>query len=168
MKVLANPKLRVLRSACSTKRLLGIAAVMACLFSRLCAQVPPQPPQLEPPFALTIVSVTDTGNSDLRLFLQDMYTSVKNKAMDTLPNSVSHGEHGVVTIQLQIQKNGKLLYLPKVLESSGSKTLDHHAVAAIRAAVPFDKLPASSPAPIELHLKFFYNMPPSAVDHDAR
>jgi hypothetical protein len=27
-------------------------------------------------------------------------------------------------MQLQIQKNGKLLYLPKVLESSGSKTLD--------------------------------------------
>ena len=138
MKVLANPQFRVLRSTWSTKRLLGIAPVTACLFSGLCAQVPPQPPQLEPPFALTIVSVTDTGNSDLRLFLQDMYTSVKNKAMDTLPNSVSHGEHGVVTIQLQIHKDGKLLYLPKVLESLDSKTLDHHAVAAIRGAVPFD------------------------------
>lgn len=92
-----------------------------------------------------------------------MYTSVKNQATKTLPKSVLHGEHGVVTIKLQIQRNGKLLYLPEVLESSGSKTLDHHAVVAIRGAVPFDKLPASSPAPIELHLKFLYNMPPDAV-----
>jgi len=135
---------------------------MACQFTPLCAQAPPQRPQLEPPFALTIVSVTDTGDSNLRPFLQDMYTSVKNKAMDTLPKSVSQGEYGVVTIRLRIQKSGKLLYLPKVLESSGSKTLDHHAVAAIRGAVPFDKLPASSPAPVELQLQFFYNMPPSS------
>ena len=119
---------------------------------------------MEPPFTLTIVSVTDTADSDLRPFLQDMYGSVKKKAMDTLPKSVLHGERGVVTIQLQIQKNGKLLYLPKVLESSGSKTLERHAVGAIRGAVPFDKLPASSPALVELHLKFFYNMAPSAAN----
>jgi hypothetical protein len=78
----------------------------------LWGQTRPERTQLEPPFVLTIVSVTDTGNSSLRPFLQDMYTSVKNKAMDTLPKSVSQGEHGVVTIQLQIQKSGKLLYLP--------------------------------------------------------
>lgn len=162
MEVLANPQFRVLRSSWSTKRRLDISAAVLCLYALLCAQVRPQPSQLEPPFTLTIVSVTDTADSDLRPFLQNMYVSVKKKAMDTLPKSVLHGERGVVTIQLQIQKNGKLLYLPKVLESSGSKTLEHHAVGAIRGAVPFDKLPASSPALVELRLKFFYNMASSA------
>ena len=118
--------------------------------------------QLHNAFALTFQVITDVGDADLRPFAQHMYQSIKEKAMDTLPKSVLYGEQGVVTVQVKIQKNGKLLFLPSVISSSGKKELDHHAISAIRGAVPFDKLPASSTAPIELRINFYYNvMPPS-------
>jgi len=80
--------------------------------------------------------------------------------MQTLPKSVAEGEQGTVVLQLRLLKNGKLAVLPRIIRSSKKKALDHAAVAAIRGAVPFDHLPDSAPAPIELALTFYYNVPP--------
>ena len=104
------------------------------------------------------------GDAELRPFAQHMYQSIKEKAMDTLPKSVLYGEQGVVRVQVKIQKNGKLLFLPVVISSSGKKGLDRHAISAIRGAVPFDKLPAASPAPIEVHINFYYNVAPPSPE----
>jgi TonB family protein len=134
---------------------------LSCL-PPLHGQTAAKAPQLHNSFALTFQVVTDAGRADLRPFAQHMYQSIQEKAIDTLPKSVLYGEQGVVTVQVKIQKNGKLLFLPAIISSSGKKELDHHAVSAIRGAVPFDKLPASSPSPIELHINFYYNvLPPS-------
>ena len=145
----------------ATRLVLTTVSAIALLLAPLRGQTSPQT-QLHGPFALAFEVVTDLGDTDLRPFAQRMYQSIKEKAMDTLPRSVLHGEQGVVMVQLKIQKNGKLLFLPAIISSSGKKELDHHAISAIRSAAPFDKLPASSPSPIELHINFYYNVvPPS-------
>ena len=143
-------------------QLLATVATVALTCIPVHAQTSSGAPQLHNSFALTFQVVTDAGDADLRPFAQHMYQSIKEKAMDTLPKSVLYGEQGVVTVQIKIQKNGKLLFLPAVISSSGKKELDRHAISAIRGAVPFDKLPAALPAPLELHINFYYNvLPPS-------
>jgi TonB family protein len=77
---------------------------------------------------------------------------------------VSHGEQGVVTIRLQVQRNGSLGRSAPltIFESSGEKDLEKHAMTAIRAAAPFRQLPDSSPVPLELRVTFYYNTAPPA------
>jgi TonB family protein len=89
--------------------------------------------------------------------------------METLPKSVALGDQGRVTITFQVQKDGSLMTalvtaspaVPRVLYSSGKKTLDDHAMAAIRSAAPFDHLPETLSAQgVELKVTFFYNLSP--------
>jgi TonB family protein len=146
----------------SPRPFLATVSAITLLLIPVHGQTSSQSTQLHNAFALTFQVVTDSGDAGLRPFAQRMYQSIKEKAIDTLPKSVLYGEQGIVTVQLKIRKNGKLLFLPTVISSSGKKELDHHAISAIRGALPFDKLPASSPAPVELHINFYYNvMPPS-------
>jgi TonB family protein len=116
--------------------------------------------QLAPPFSLTLDVPMHVEEADLRPFLQDMYKRIKQVAVETLPKSLSHGEQGVVTLQLEVQKKGSLGRSVTMLESSGKKDLEKHAVTAIRASAPFKELPNSSPVPLELRLTFYYNTAP--------
>jgi hypothetical protein len=103
-----------------------------------------------------------TNESDLRLFVENMYKAVKTRAVNTLPNSVLHGEQAVIAIEFQVQKDGSLGHSAPltIVGNSGKKVLEKHAQAAIRSAAPFGALPISSPAPLQLRLTFYYNTPP--------
>lgn len=136
--------------------LVGAASLFPSLGTR--AQEPST--QFAPPFSLELHILTDVNESDLRPFLQKLYASIRTQALEKLPKSVTHGEQGTVVVQLRIQKNGKLAFEPRIVSSSGKDTLDHHAISSIRNAVPFDRLPPSSPAPITLRLTFYYNTTP--------
>jgi TonB family protein len=126
---------------------------------------PAKPPVA--PFAIGIQIMTDTEGVDLTPFMKQLYKSVRERAVATMPKSVALGDQGRVTISFQVQKDGSLVTalvspaVPRVLESSGKKTLDDHAMAAIKSAAPFDRLPNSlSAQSIELKLTFFYNSRP--------
>lgn len=127
------------------------------------ASRPAPSPQLTTPFGLSVTVVSNADESDIRPFVQSMYKAIRQKALETLPKSVAHGEQGTVTVQLKLQKNGKLLVLPQIISGSGKDELDHHAVSAIRGAVPFDHLPSSAPVPFVLRFTFYYNTPPPEV-----
>jgi TonB family protein len=115
-----------------------------------------------PQFSLTLELMSNPQGAALKSFMSDLYKSIKDKAEATIPNNVLRGEQGVVVIQVKIQKDGSLNGVtPEKILSSGKKTLDDHAIAAVRKAAPFDHLPDSTPAPVELRVSFYYNLPPT-------
>jgi hypothetical protein len=118
-------------------------------------------PQLMTPFDLTLEVTSDMGESNLDSFVQHTYKAVREKALDTLPKSVARGEQGIVTVQLKLQKDGKLTVAPAILDSTGNQSFEHHSIASIRGAVPFEHLPQSTPVPLVLRFTFYYNMPHS-------
>jgi hypothetical protein len=138
---------------------IGVAALFFTLPIHGQAQQPT--PQLMTPFDLTLEVTSDMGESNLDSFVQHTYKAVREKALATLPKSVARGEQGIVTVQLKLKKDGKLLFLPAILDSSGNQSFEHHAIASIRGAVPFDHLPQSTPVPLVLRFTFYYNMPHS-------
>jgi TonB family protein len=72
---------------------------------------------------------------------------------------------GKVGVRFAILKSGALDEAPTVEVGSGNKVLDDAAVAAVRAATPFERLPESLRRPkMELRLTFLYNLPLSALN----
>jgi TonB family protein len=138
---------------------IGVAALLFLLPIYSHAQQPT--PQLMTPFDLTLEVTSDMGESNLDSFVEHTYKAVRVKALDTLPKSVARGEQGIVTVQLKLQKDGKLTVAPAILDSTGNQSFEHHAIASIRGAVPFDHLPQSTPVPLVLRFTFYYNMPHS-------
>jgi TonB family protein len=118
--------------------------------------------ELPPPFTLSFEVQGNAPEEDMRPFVQNVYRRVKKVAIDTLPKSVEHGERAVVVVQLHIQKDGGLgRSAPlSIIDSSGDKSFEKHAMTAIRVASPFGRLPDSSPVPLELRLTFYYNTTP--------
>jgi len=138
---------------------LGVAALFLLL--PIHGQAQPSTPQLMTPFDLTLEVTSDMGESNLDSFVQHTYKAVREKALDTLPKSVARGEQGIVTVQLKLQKDGKLMAAPAILDSTGNQSFEHHAIGSIRGAVPFERLPQPTPVPLVLRFTFYYNMPHS-------
>jgi hypothetical protein len=145
----------------SVSRFFGSITPVILLLLPICWSAQEASPRLMTPFDLTLEVTSDMGESNLDSFVEHTYKAVREKALDTLPKSVAHGEQGIVTVQLKLQKDGKLIVLPAILDSTGNKSFEHHAIASIRGAVPFDHLPGSTPVPLVLRFTFYYNMPHS-------
>jgi hypothetical protein len=146
-----------LRPLCAS----AIGVVALALLVAIHSRAQGATPRLMTPFDLTLEITSDMGESNLDSFVEHTYKAVREKALDTLPKSVAHGEQGIVTVQLKLQRDGKLTVLPAFLDSTGNKSFEHHAIASIRDAVPFDHLPHSTPVPLVLRFTFYYNMPHS-------
>ena len=140
---------------------------MALVLIPIYGQTAPSKPPLAH-ISIGLELMTDSEGVDLTPFLRHLYISVRDKAMATMPKSVALGDQGVVTIRFQVQRDGALVTtlvtaspsIPKVWYSSGKKTLDDHALAAIKSAAPFDHLPESlSARSVDLKLTFYYNLP---------
>jgi TonB family protein len=117
-----------------------------------------------PRFSLTLQLISDTGNLDATSYLDDIQKSVKDKALATLPKSVSRGAQGIAIVRFEIQKDGALAGKtpPKFIFPSGKKDLDDHAMSAISAAAPFSPLPEPiSDRNLSVQLTFYYNLPQS-------
>jgi len=117
-----------------------------------------------PPAACTlrVEFLTPTGEADFSPFITHLHESLKENWMATLPGSVQKGEQGLVVLRFTIQRDGTLLdSSPKIISSSQKKSLDRHALEALRKSAPFDPLPQSFPAPqIEVRASFYYNLTP--------
>ena len=162
MAILATLQIRALSSIFAIPRVLAAWFVMALLLMPVYGQATPAKPQA-PPFSIGLELMTDPEGVDFTPFTKQVYKSVKDKAVATMPKSVALGDQGVVCIRLQIQKDGTLASpaLPKFKFSSGKKALDDNAMASVVKAAPFEHLPEQFSGPnVELQLTFYYNLPP--------
>lgn len=109
---------------------------------------------------VTVEIRTNTEGVDFADFKRSAYQSIKRKWFARMPSSVTKGEKGVVEIQFQVQRDGKVPYDSlKLVSSSGKKEFDDASLSAIREAAPFDHLPSNFSKPfIELYLIFKYNL----------
>jgi TonB family protein len=161
---MARVPLPPIHSGTPTRRALSALALAVAAFFLLLPihdQAQRSTPQLMTPFDLTLEVTSDMGQSNLESFVEHTYKAVREKALDTLPKSVARGEQGIVTVQLKLQKDGKLTVAPAILDSTGNQSFERHAIASIRGAVPFDHLPPSTLVPLVLRFTFYYNMPHS-------
>jgi hypothetical protein len=135
-------KRTVLRPLAKT---LAVLLFVASVF----AQAPNAPKPSAPPFSLGIVLLTDPEGVDLGPYMRTVYKSVKDRALATMPPSVASGDQGVVSIRLQIQKDGTLPSpaLPSIVLSSRTKVLDENAIGAVSKAAPYEHLPEKLSAP---------------------
>ena len=158
MGILATLQIRAFSPTFSIPRVLAACFVMALLLMPVYGQGAPAKR-----FGIGLELMTDPEGVDFTPFIKQVYKSVKDKATATMPKSVAQGDQGVVCIRVQIQKDGTLASpaLPKFKFSSGKKTLDDNAMAAVITAAPFDHLPEQFSDPsVELQLTFYYNLPP--------
>ncbi len=168
MTILAALPIRHLSLTFAILRALPGWVMMALMLVPSFGQTVPAKPQVAP-FSIGIELMTDSEGVDLTPFMKHLYKSVRDSAVATMPKSVALGDQGKVTISFQVQKDGSLVTalvtasaaMPRVLYSSGKKVLDDHALAAVKSAAPFDRLPESlSAQSVELKLTFFYNLSP--------
>src|SRR5258708_29079504 len=166
--ILSALQIRILSLTFGIPRVLPFGVIVALMPTPVFGQTAPAKPPVAP-FSIGIELMTDSEGVDLTPFMKNLFKSVRDRAVATMPKSVALGDQGRVTISFHVQKDGSLVTalvtaspaVPRVLYSSGKKTLDDHAMAAIRSAAPFDHLPDSlSDQSVELKLTFFYNLSP--------
>jgi TonB family protein len=109
--------------------------------------------------------LTPTEGVDFRPFLDHLFLTVKRNWFTKMPEEAKSGSKGKVTVRFRILKDGTLADQSLSVDvSSGMRTLDDGAVAAIRTSTPFEHLPEAFKGPnIELRFVFFYNLPPSPL-----
>src|SRR5258708_22429523 len=93
-----------LGSALAILRLLGAAGTIALLAAVMLGQGPTPPKAQAPPFSVGIEVMSDPAGVDLGPFLRRMYTSIKDKAMASMPKSVAEGDQGVVKIRFRSEE----------------------------------------------------------------
>jgi len=117
----------------------------------------------QPPEAVQIL--TPHEGVDFTPYTNHLVESIKRNWYAKMPQEAKAGLKGKVVVRFKIQKNGKLARTPMVESNSGNKQLDNAAVSAIRASVPFGRLPEAFKGPnIELSFIFLYNLPPSVLN----
>ena len=112
--------------------------------------------------------LTPHDGVDIKAFETNLLVSVQKKWELEMPPEAKQGAKGKVVLLVTVQKDGTLRgQAPKLELSSGKKSLDNAAIAAVRSSAPFDHLPESfHGSSIELRIPFFYNLPPPpAEDH---
>jgi len=110
-------------------------------------------------YAVAIQLVTASEGVDFTTFFKRLLASVKRNWYAKMPEAARSGIKGKVVLRLRIQKKGELDGTPAIETSSGNKTLDDAAVAAIVASTPFEQFPADFKGPnVELRVSFWYNV----------
>lgn len=108
-----------------------------------------------------IQMLTPNEGLDVAPFLKRLMESVKRNWYAKMPEAAKIGIKGKGVLHLRIQKNGTLDDAPMIQTSSGEKTLDDAAVAAIVDSAPFEQFPENFKSPyVELRVMFLYNVLP--------
>ena len=117
----------------------------------------------EKPTDLTIELMTPADGVDFSTFLNHLTPMVKRNWYTVMPESALMGQKGLVILRVQVLRDGTLADdTPTVVRTSGKEPLDKAAFNAIRASLPFERLPADFRGPeAELRFTFFYNFPPA-------
>lgn len=125
------------------------------------AQIQTQQPPPAPSFGSGLQIMTPHEGVDFTTFSSHWLQAVRRTWFEKMPQSARMGDKGRVVVRLEIEKDGTLRDQAVTVEiSSGKKEFDKAAIAAIRAAAPFEHLPDSFTGPsIELRCEFMYNLP---------
>jgi len=110
--------------------------------------------------AVVIQMLTRNEGVDFSPFVKRLMDAAKRNWDEKMPQAARMGTKGKVVLHLRIHKNGTL-DAPVIETSSGEKTLDGAAAAAILASAPFEQFPANFKGPdVEFRAIFIYNVPP--------
>jgi TonB family protein len=95
-------------------------------------------------------------------FIGRLMTSINLQWDKRISKLARAGQKGKLIVSLAIQKDGTLAIPDPAIElSSGDKDVDAAAIAAIRAAAPFEPLPKSYAGPdLEMRCALTYDFPP--------
>ena len=111
---------------------------------------------------MTMEVLSPKDNQDLSPYLSKLCIEVKQGWLSVMPVEVHPKKRGIVAVRFSLSGDGKFdKQFPLVVEaSSGDKTLDKAARAAVLSAAPFRKLPkAFSGTRLDLRFTFYYNLP---------
>lgn len=104
--------------------------------------------------------LTDTGGIDFGPYLYKMLGQLRNGWYAQVPEEARSPElkPSTTTVQFAIQKNGSVTDA-KIVVPSGIASLDRAALAGVKAASPFDALPATFKGRnILIRFEFRYNV----------
>jgi outer membrane biosynthesis protein TonB len=106
--------------------------------------------------------LTPTNGVDFNDYLHRVYLTVKQNWFAVMPESVSLGDKGVVSLQFRIMRNGSVpAGEPVRVLASGKEPLDRAAISSIRTSNPFEPLPSAFTGDfIELRFTYYYNLQP--------
>lgn len=119
------------------------------------------------PRQMGVVILSDTQGVDFSEYVIHMVQPIRTNWYAKMPEEAKQPktEKGKVSVRFGVLKSGALDEVPTVEVSSRNKLLDDAAVAAVRAATPFERLPESFRGPkMEVRLTFLYNLPLSALN----
>jgi TonB family protein len=143
-------------------QVLTLSAALAWLASHPQGQVQESSPA-KPILRIEMVVLTDVEGVDFNSYLGDLYRRVRSRWFAAMPESaIAQGNQTKVVVHFKIQRDGTLPHKNPAIEvSSGDKSKDNAATAAIRTAAPFEQLPKPfSGQNIELRVRFTYGLPP--------
>ena len=105
--------------------------------------------------------LTPAEGVDFTPYLARAMAQIRRNWYAAVPEPARQGERGKMVLQFHILRNGQVPEQePVLVTSSGKEPLDRAALSSIRAASPFEQLPAAFSGPaIELRLTFLYNLP---------
>lgn len=147
-------------------RIVTIGAIASTfLLAPTGAQVPSPPPG--PYCALGLEILTPREGFDFTPYVKRSLSVVMRNGEKEMPEDAKMGEKGAVAVLVTIQKDGTLTAQgPTIDVGSRYKDMDRAALAAVRASVPFDRLPDDfNGAELKLRLTFFYNVSPPLPTH---
>lgn len=123
------------------------------------ASVSPPGQQGQPPSrSMGVEILSDTQGVDFSDYLIKVISTLRHNWEHAMPESTRKGDKGVVYITFQINPDGSVPASDPILErTSGQKTLDDAAMAAVRASTPFAHLPSQFHGTyLRLRLGFIY------------
>lgn len=131
-------------------------------FSLNATAAPPKADQQstpEPHSGVVIAMLTRNEGVDFAPFVKRLSGSLKHNFDAKMPQAARIAIKGKVTLNFRIQRNRTLDGAPTIETSSGEKTLDDAAVAAIVASAPFEQFPEKFEGPdVEFRATFLYHV----------
>lgn len=134
----------------------GIASVSSAASAQQEEQAP------KPGIGMGVSILSDVKGADFEPYMRAMHASITHSLSARLPESVKHGQKGVVVLRGRLQKDGSFSDDGlAITTSSGKDDMDAAALSTLRAAAPFGPLPEKYPGSnLELKFVFYFNVPP--------
>ncbi len=132
-------------------RVAGLLLIVTAMLCTVCGAGAAQNPQVS---VNDPIILSDTHGYNFEKYLDAMTAKVRTAWYSSMPDAALRGEKGRVVVIFTILRDGTV----QDLRISGTESMDQAAVAVVRSASPFSKLPADfSDNRIIVQLAFMYN-----------
>jgi outer membrane biosynthesis protein TonB len=125
-----------------------------------------------PHVGLAVEILSKTNGTDFSRYITHLIESLKPNISAHLPESAESGKKGIVTLQIQLQKDGSIaegypvaITQPGIQTSTAYKEMEAASITAVRTAAPYGPMPeAFSGSILMLKIHFFFNIPPGRAN----